>query len=567
MKLTIAQRLTIGCTILLVVSILSSSFILFQTNRVAEGVSRTEATGHALVAVSQYVSALTRNRIAIKNFVTTGAGEALERYERTTDELKEFRREVRDTLRILPIPGARETADRLLEAVDRWRNEVVTRQIEEMGDPFSVDLARLRSSSPVNVALWETIRQAANELVLVYERAQEDNTSAQGAMLMMLGIAVGVVGVVLIAVSLGLLIMSRTAVIAPLRGLVAVTDRLRERDWDTAIPMAKRSDEIGQLGQALDTLRDAGREADRMAAEREAAAAQKLEEADAVRRTTATFRNRSTELLSALGDAGSSLSDAAENLDTMAGASHDYTQSVSSAAEATEGSMQTVASAIEEMSISVREISEQVQSASSLTRSTTEASEAAVQRVNGLAQLSEKINDVIALINGIAGEINLLALNATIESARAGEAGKGFAVVAQQVKQLADQTAKATEEITRVIKQVSSEIYEVVSAMEEIGESIAQVNQSSGAVAAAVEQQSSALDEITSNVTNVTNQTATMTESVRGVEEKVGETHRLAYKVSDLSKALKEHSEDLGGAIEHFVDEVVQNDNTDSRAA
>ena len=62
--------------------------------------------------------------------------------------------------------------------------------------------------------------------------------------------------------------------------------------------------------------------------------------------------------------------------------------------------------------------------------------------IKGLAEMAQKIDNVVNIINDIAGQTNLLALNATIEAARAGEAGKGFAVVATEVKALANQTAQ-----------------------------------------------------------------------------------------------------------------------------
>ena len=84
------------------------------------------------------------------------------------------------------------------------------------------------------------------------------------------------------------------------------------------------------------------------------------------------------------------------------------------------------------------------------------------EMVQGLLGASQKIGEVIALINDIADQTNLLALNATIEAARAGEAGKGFAVVAAEVKNLATQTAKATGEIGTQIADVQGATQDAV---------------------------------------------------------------------------------------------------------
>ncbi len=116
--------------------------------------------------------------------------------------------------------------------------------------------------------------------------------------------------------------------------------------------------------------------------------------------------------------------------------------------------------------------------------------------VEGLASGTQKIGEVVTLIQNIASQTNLLALNATIEAARAGEHGRGFAVVASEVKALANQTAKATEEISAQIQSIQSATGEAVSAIQAIGGTIAEIDEISSAIAAAVDQQGAATREI-----------------------------------------------------------------------
>ena len=378
------------------------------------------------------------------------------------------------------------------------------------------------------------------------------------------GISLGS-AILILVVSVVMALVMRNGVALPVRSLAQTTARLKDRDWSVAINGTDRGDEIGEMARALQVFRDQGEFNERAEAERVRDAEEKARRAEAITEAVRNFRGHSSSLLAQLTDAGVKLDGAAVSLDSVVGASYNYTRTVNDAASATGLSVKSVAAAVEEMTASIRDISAQLQNVSRLTQTTTDATQTATAKVAGLKARSDEIYQVVDLINGIAGQINLLALNATIEAARAGDAGKGFAVVAHEVKQLADQTAKATEDIGRVIGQVSADVDEVVSSISVISGSISEVNANSAAVSTAVEEQSAALGEISRNVNEVSTQTSGVANNVQGVEKKVGETREVAANVNQLSKALQASSTDLSGSIEAFIG-AVANDDRDTRS-
>jgi len=114
---------------------------------------------------------------------------------------------------------------------------------------------------------------------------------------------------------------------------------------------------------------------------------------------------------------------------------------------------------------------------------------------------SAEIGEVIKVITSIAQQTNLLALNATIEVARAGEAAKGFAVVANEVKELANETAKATEDISRKIESIQLDTKDSVEVIGTISGIINQISDISATVASGVEEQNATTNEMSRNVT------------------------------------------------------------------
>lgn len=127
-------------------------------------------------------------------------------------------------------------------------------------------------------------------------------------------------------------------------------------------------------------------------------------------------------------------------------------------------------------------------------------------------QQSAEIGDVIAIITGIADQTNLLALNASIEAARAGDGGKGFAVVAEEVRKLANETAKSAEQIASLISQTQAQSHQAVESID-TGSKVVQDGMQ------AVLKSGEAFKEIASNVNKVSQENDNIVKSIRNLED------------------------------------------------
>ncbi|WP_461024869.1 methyl-accepting chemotaxis protein, partial [Thalassiella azotivora] len=149
---------------------------------------------------------------------------------------------------------------------------------------------------------------------------------------------------------------------------------------------------------------------------------------------------------------------------------------VSDAANEVSRHVQTVAAGSEQMGASIREIAQSAGDAARVASQAVSVVESTNETVSKLGASSSEIGNVIKVITSIAEQTNLLALNATIEAARAGEAGKGFAVVANEVKELAQETARATEDIARRVEAIQADTSGAVDAIGQISEIITRIN-------------------------------------------------------------------------------------------
>ena len=165
-------------------------------------------------------------------------------------------------------------------------------------------------------------------------------------------------------------------------------------------------------------------------------------------------------------------------------------------AEQVSNNVHLVAAATEELAATIREVAVHASEASLVATSASEQAVQANQSVVVLGESSQRVGQVVELIQSIAGQTHLLALNATIEAARAGEAGRGFTVVASEVKALAGETARATERVSHSVTEIQEGSHDAGRAITMITATIERVSENQSAIAAAVEEQTAATNEI-----------------------------------------------------------------------
>jgi methyl-accepting chemotaxis protein len=413
--------------------------------------------------------------------------------------------------------------------------EAITYEFDKAAPAGSRAEAAVRAATEYNVA---GMKQLTKEVDASYTTGR----------LVVIGFLIFAVAVAVVA---GIFVTRTIA--TPVKLMTEAMRKLAAHDMNGETPGRGRTDEVGQMADAVQVFKDGMIAADRLAAEQETERAAKEQRSVRLERTVGAFEVTARDMVGLLSSGSTELEATARAMTGSADRTNQQASAVASAAEQAGAGAQTVAVATEELTASINEISRQVAQSARMAGVAVKDAQRTNTIVSALAEGADKIGNVVSLITDIAGQTNLLALNATIEAARAGDAGKGFAVVASEVKNLASQTGRATEEIGAQITQIQAATKEAVAAIRAIAASIEEVSAIATSIASAVEEQGAATADIARNVAQTATAAQDVTTNISGVGQSANDSSAAAGQVLTAAGELSKHAARLATEVNSFV--------------
>jgi len=372
--------------------------------------------------------------------------------------------------------------------------------------------------------------------------------------------------VVLSVVTLVALSLTISRVLSPMKNVVTVMSGIAAGDLSMNVAANGGRDEIGRvLLSASDMV-------------------QKLREAiGSIQLAAVRLTSSSEEIAASANQLASGAQNQASTLETTSASVEELAASVDEVrdhAQSQSASIELGARSVAEVEASLQNVSGSLVEISDLSRASVDnavqgskAVDSVVTGITRIAEGSEKISGIVALISEIADQTNLLALNASIEAARAGEHGRGFAVVADEVSKLADRSASSTKEIRALIKESANNVLEGVKtaqgsqlAMEQIRAASQRVNEMISNLTEAMRQQLSVIHELSQSLASVSEKgrsisaateeqssnTRQVSQAVESVNELTQQAASAAEQMSAATVELSELSQELQRQVDRF---------------
>jgi methyl-accepting chemotaxis protein len=559
-QMNIPRRLGVSFIVLNVVAAAVMTACAFSLAMIASVTERNSQSQDILADVLALETAILRQNSQLRGFLVTADPSYLKSYYEGRDDYDRASQTLEEQL-----------TDPQLNALIKQSRAATLQWRRDWGDTY-VALVKAGERDAAQEAIRRAgkkvlVSDAVNPLREVRD-AQHAAIAAGAAMqswaVTMGWIALGVGAALLIGLALVLSRGLTRSIAKPIVALTRAVTELSRGATDLEIPGTDRSDELGDMAQAMLVFRDAARERQNAVTEREEAVARLGRNLAAV--ADADLTVRLTDMPPAFQSLAADFNEAMDRLSGAMGAVNDSIGAINLTSGEIEHAMTDLASRSEEqasrlqmssstmasLSANIAENASLAVGVSGAMRTAREEAESggevvgrAIQAMGKIETATLEISEITAMIDNIAFQTNLLALNAGVEAARAGEAGKGFSVVASEVRALSMRATEAANEIKKRIEAVGVHVTTGVSLVNETGTALQTIN-------ARVAEVTDAVSTIAEAVSDQSVQLRHVSETIGAMDKMTQQNAAMVEETNAATKNLNHEARQLAGTFASF---------------